>query len=141
MGSKVSRERFGAELEGMFNGEVPHTQLAICHDQVKACDPVAHISTACNSPMHAMHHLSPSVAGPAPVEAVRLLDRLSLFPVIFALPPDVQQRLGAAYGAVCATVMAAAEAQAKAQSFEVSSRNMDPGFLGHVWNMSIIPSR
>ena len=53
------------------------------------------------------------------MDSVRLLDRLSLFPVVFALPSDVQQQLGGGYGEACVTVMAAADALLKAQSFEV----------------------
>jgi hypothetical protein len=58
-------------------------------------------------------------SGPAPVESARLLDRLSLFPVVFALPLEVQRQLGEAHGEACVTVMAAADALLKAQSFEV----------------------
>ncbi|PNH11388.1 CCA tRNA nucleotidyltransferase, mitochondrial [Tetrabaena socialis] len=66
LASKISKERIGTELEGMFNG-------------------------------------------PAPVEAVRLLQSLGLFPAVFALPPPLDARLGTGYGAACCSTMAAAD--------------------------------
>ncbi|PNW70586.1 hypothetical protein CHLRE_17g726000v5 [Chlamydomonas reinhardtii] len=57
--------------------------------------------------------------GPAPVEAVRLLHRLGLFPTVFALPPPLDARLGTGYGGPCVTTMAAADANARALGLEM----------------------
>ncbi|KAI8462676.1 MAG: hypothetical protein J3K34DRAFT_527577 [Monoraphidium minutum] len=75
LGQKISRERIGTELEGMFNGA-------------------------------------------SPALAVMLLDRLRLFPVVFAPPPQSAGQLGESYGAPCATAIAAAEALLKASGME-----------------------
>jgi hypothetical protein len=48
-------------------------------------------------------------AGVAPTAAMRLLQQLQLFPVVFSPPPELQQLLGTGYGAQCVEVVAAAE--------------------------------
>jgi hypothetical protein len=53
-------------------------------------------------------------AGTAPSLAVLLLERLRLFPVVFAAPPQNTQQLGEGFGAPCASAIAAAEALLKA---------------------------
>ena len=46
--------------------------------------------------------------GPAPVEAVRLLERLSLFQTVFSLPEDQAVQSQAAYVSACRSCMEAA---------------------------------
>ncbi|EIE21369.1 hypothetical protein COCSUDRAFT_56588 [Coccomyxa subellipsoidea C-169] len=67
LASKVSKERVGTELEGMFKG-------------------------------------------PDPVRAVADIQRLRLFPVVFAAPQLLRGALGDDYGAPCATLLAEAAA-------------------------------
>ncbi|KAG2501325.1 hypothetical protein HYH03_001118 [Edaphochlamys debaryana] len=57
--------------------------------------------------------------GPAPVDAVRLLHRLGLFPTVFALPPPLPERLGEAYGAPCVACMAAADGLARSLGLQL----------------------
>ncbi len=54
------------------------------------------------------------------MEAVRLLHRLGLFPVVFALPAPLDSQLGQGYGAPCCTTVAAASALQAAMGVEVS---------------------
>lgn len=54
------------------------------------------------------------------MEAVRLLHRLGLFTVVFALPPPLDSQLGPGYGAHCCTTVAAASALQAAMGVEVS---------------------
>lgn len=48
-------------------------------------------------------------AGVAPTAAMRLLQQLQLFPVVFTPPPELRQLLGTGYGAQCVELIAAAE--------------------------------
>lgn len=58
-------------------------------------------------------------AGPAPVRAVVDIQRLGLFPAVFAPPPALQAALGGGFGAPCAAVMAAADALLRAWAPQV----------------------
>ena len=58
-------------------------------------------------------------AGPGPVRAVNDIQRLRLFPVVFALPASLVPALGEGYGAPCSRVMAAAAATLDAWAPEV----------------------
>ena len=71
-------------------------------------------------------------AGPAPVRAVADIQRLGLFPAVFAAPPTLQAALGSGYGAPCAAAMAAADALMRAWSPEASAaaRLLGPRALG-----------
>jgi hypothetical protein len=48
---------------------------------------------------------------------VLLLERLRLFPVVFAVPPQNEAQLGQRYGGPCSAAMAATEALLKASGF------------------------
>ncbi|GLI66087.1 hypothetical protein VaNZ11_009809 [Volvox africanus] len=76
LATKISKERVGTELEGMFNG-------------------------------------------PAPVEAVRMLQRLGLFTAVFALPMALESQVGGGYGVPCCTTMAAADNIVRALDLEM----------------------
>lgn len=58
--------------------------------------------------------------GVAPTDAVRLLQQLQLFPVVFAPPPELEQRLGTSYGLQCVEVVAAAETLTSALNLQVN---------------------
>jgi hypothetical protein len=50
---------------------------------------------------------------------MQLLQRLSLFPIVFALPPATQQALPADYAQACVQCMAAAHALVQVQGQQV----------------------
>ena len=107
---KVSRERVGTELHGMFTGAAGlcmHTLL--CHHASRV-----ELLTAAS-----FHNRGHTGAGPDPVRAVRDIQRLRLFPVVFAPPTSLAAALGEGYGAPCTRVMAAAAAALTAWDAEV----------------------
>jgi len=74
--------------------------------------------------------------GAAPTQAVLLLDRLRLFPVVFAAPPQNEKQLGQAYGGACASAVAAAEALLKASRKEGEVRLVCcRGWVGWEWGV------
>ncbi len=92
----------------------PHWPLfAVILEQV-------HQTLVCSS-VHESRFLRLSSAGPAPVAAMQLLQRLLLFPLVFALPQPLASAVGAEYGARCVACMAAADAVLKAQGMQVGA--------------------
>eukprot|EP00983_Pelagomonas_calceolata_P122204 1160884-Pelagomonas_calceolata.AAC.22 len=61
----------------------------------------------------------PTLPGPSPVESMQLLQRLSLFPVVFALPPATQKALPADYALACVRCMATTHALVQAAGIQV----------------------
>lgn len=59
-------------------------------------------------------------AGVAPTAAMRLLQQLQLFSVVFAPPPHLVKVVGTSFGAQCVEVMAAAEKLLGALDLQVS---------------------
>jgi hypothetical protein len=68
---------------------------------------------------HTCTHSYTHPIGPSPVESLQLLHRLSLFPVVFALPPSVQQTLPANYAQACVRCVATTHALVQAQDMQV----------------------
>ncbi len=55
------------------------------------------------------------------MRAVRDIQRLSLFPIVFSVGPVMSAALGDSYGEQCSSVMSAAEALLQEQSTQASS--------------------
>lgn len=100
LASKVSRERIGTELEGMFHGVLRHIRAHACVCMC-VCEPVRPARGRPAPPCH---------TGAAPTAAVRLLHQLQLFSEVFALPPVLRgAHAGGDYGSPCVELMAIAE--------------------------------
>ena len=110
---KVSRERIGSELHGMFTGGAGL--------RMQASVPLSHACSIGDKGKLRYLHLStrPFYSGPDPVRAVRDIQRLRLFPVVFAPPDSLVAILGEGYGAQCSRVMAAAASTLTAWGAEV----------------------
>ncbi len=146
LASKVSRERFGTELEGMMSGVSlqVHSQAyppsassgsvqcsslvmqdsngMMSHDMACPCWACAFTCRkGCMTYLADVSELCPIChAGPDPVRAVRDIQRLSLFPIVFSVGPVMSAALGDSYGEQCSSVMAAAEALLQEHSTQAS---------------------
>jgi hypothetical protein len=128
LSSKISRERVGTELEGMFNGAcVPRFCMEHAHSAPEPppprCCPAPRLpcasSSRCRSAVYALPR-PPPFAGPAPVESVRLLQRLGLFSSVFSVPPPLSPALADAVGPRSTSLMAAADSLASSLSLQVA---------------------
>jgi hypothetical protein len=73
---------------------------------------------------------------------VLLLERLRLFPVVFAPPPQNAKQLGEGFGAPCASAMAGTEALLKASGLEgevspLRAPPAGPGLVGGSWRLRL----
>ena len=116
---KVSRERVGAELEGMIHGEWPESEAGrrcgcTAAGSSSAWGGVGPRSSQLPRTSACLPRTSAclgthAAAGPDPVMALRLLHRLRIFAAVFALPPAAAGVLGeAAFGATAASLGAGA---------------------------------
>ena len=62
------------------------------------------------------------MTGPNPVRAVADIQRLRLFPVVFAAPPPLRGALGDDYGGPCSTLLAEAAGLIDAWRAEVRTQ-------------------
>jgi hypothetical protein len=122
LGSKVSRERIGAELEGMFNGgrrgrAHPSSCAASRPATLPFVPPGVRPPPAQQPPSPARPSARP--AGKAPEVAMQLLHQLRLFPQVFTPHPSTAPLLADDVGEPCCSSITAAQQLLAGQAWQV----------------------